>query len=689
VTEDSEAPSAAQTLRSKPVSTALAPRQSPPFTSLPSALNAASTGSSAVGERSSQRVRDRRSRNAEGWEVTEDSEAPSAARTLRSKPVSTPLAPRQSPPFTSPPSALNAASAGSSAVGERSSQRVRDRRSRNAEGWEVTEDSEAPSAARTLRSKPVSTPLAPRQSPPFTSPSSALNAASAAPSAVGERSVVAAGPSAFGQGVGLPSWRLRSGHPRSFLASTSERLSAATRTARPLSPTQPTHANPVPPRYPTRPSEVPMRPLALTLLLLPACGTSEPAACTSEIAVGGETVITCPGSEPVVVQNGQDGDSCTVADNGDGTATITCEDGSTVVITDGAPGEDCAVSDNGDGTWTLDCPGSDPVTLLDADSVCRVLDNGDGTHDLLCPGADPVTLEDAAACSLTDNGDGTWTYDCPTTDPVTFGTPPGCVLTDLGDGTATLECPGSATLTFTVGGVAVPCVLDDNGDGTATLTCPGSDPITWIIEPPTCTLTDNGDATYTFACTGQAPITFSTAVLRADRPRRRHRHPGLPRRRAGHVVHPGLHVPRHRPGRRELAARLPRPAVRRRRRHHLRRQLRARRQHHLRLPRPGPGRPPAARRPVRRDRPGRRHPRARLPRLRPGHPVPAGPVRGDRQRRRQLHADLPRLRPRHPHRRLDARAVRRRRPRRRHLHPHLPRRRPRHLDRRRELRAGR
>lgn len=91
------------------------------------------------------------------------------------------------------------------------------------------------------------------------------------------------------------------------------------------------------------------------------------------------------------VCNGKDGDSCSVADNGNGTKTITCEDDTSVTVADGVDGKDgdsCSVADNGDGTKTIACGGDTPVTI----------------HD----GADGIVVTTTLSCSGQLGATGTW-----------------------------------------------------------------------------------------------------------------------------------------------------------------------------------------------------------------------------------------------------------------------------------------
>ena len=61
---------------------------------------------------------------------------------------------------------------------------------------------------------------------------------------------------------------------------------------------------------------------------------------------GWDVSILCPDSDPVIISNGADGDdgeSCTAAENGDGTYTILCPDSDPVIISNGADGQSIGV----------------------------------------------------------------------------------------------------------------------------------------------------------------------------------------------------------------------------------------------------------------------------------------------------------------------------------------------------------
>ena len=66
--------------------------------------------------------------------------------------------------------------------------------------------------------------------------------------------------------------------------------------------------------------------------------------------------------------SGEDGNSCTVANNGQGGAVITCEDGTTATIVDGtngAPGTNCTVTNDGAGTTTIQCADGSTAVIRD------------------------------------------------------------------------------------------------------------------------------------------------------------------------------------------------------------------------------------------------------------------------------------------------------------------------------------
>jgi predicted CXXCH cytochrome family protein len=67
-------------------------------------------------------------------------------------------------------------------------------------------------------------------------------------------------------------------------------------------------------------------------------------------------------------EDGQDGTSCTVVDNGNGTKTISCQDGTSVTVSDGAEGaagSSCTVRDNRNGTKTITCQDGTSVIIAD------------------------------------------------------------------------------------------------------------------------------------------------------------------------------------------------------------------------------------------------------------------------------------------------------------------------------------
>jgi hypothetical protein len=85
----------------------------------------------------------------------------------------------------------------------------------------------------------------------------------------------------------------------------------------------------------------------------------------------GSYTLACPGSDPVLIENGldgADGDVCTVTPSGDD-FILDCPTTQVIIHNgqdgaDGAPGQDgqdgadgqtCSVSDNGDGSCTLSC----------------------------------------------------------------------------------------------------------------------------------------------------------------------------------------------------------------------------------------------------------------------------------------------------------------------------------------------
>jgi hypothetical protein len=89
---------------------------------------------------------------------------------------------------------------------------------------------------------------------------------------------------------------------------------------------------------------------------------SRPTTATFTTACGDGTSITLSNSE-----DGLDGDSCSVVDDGDGSRTFFCEDRTEVTVADGADGDEgsagtdgqdgtpCTVAENDDNTTTVEC----------------------------------------------------------------------------------------------------------------------------------------------------------------------------------------------------------------------------------------------------------------------------------------------------------------------------------------------
>lgn len=110
-------------------------------------------------------------------------------------------------------------------------------------------------------------------------------------------------------------------------------------------------------------------------------------------------ILACPGSDPVLITNGADGDDgqdggvCALAPAVGG-HILTCPDQAPVLIPNGKDGKDgkdgktCSVTDNGDGSYTLTCDGSPPVTFTNG---APVPGGGDG-------------VEPGASCALKPGG---------------------------------------------------------------------------------------------------------------------------------------------------------------------------------------------------------------------------------------------------------------------------------------------
>ncbi|MCA9543873.1 MAG: hypothetical protein KC613_05765 [Myxococcales bacterium] len=87
---------------------------------------------------------------------------------------------------------------------------------------------------------------------------------------------------------------------------------------------------------------MPRFPVPLLAALLAGCLSDVPtdvATCASETASDGRTIITCPGADPVIVE---DGDDCAVAEAGEGAYELRCGDAPPVTVRDGKDGADGA-----------------------------------------------------------------------------------------------------------------------------------------------------------------------------------------------------------------------------------------------------------------------------------------------------------------------------------------------------------
>ncbi len=90
-------------------------------------------------------------------------------------------------------------------------------------------------------------------------------------------------------------------------------------------------------------------PMVVGLMVISGCATEQsnkvanPKPCSAIAAEDGNIVLSCPGSDPVNIRNGIDGDVGTPGNQGN----------------DGSP---CSVTDNNDGTVTIDCPDGTSVT---------------------------------------------------------------------------------------------------------------------------------------------------------------------------------------------------------------------------------------------------------------------------------------------------------------------------------------
>lgn len=112
---------------------------------------------------------------------------------------------------------------------------------------------------------------------------------------------------------------------------------------------------------------------------------------------------------------GDPASACSVEQNVDGSATVSCEDGTSATIkgTHGTDGASCTSTKNTDGSLTIACPGSEPLVLKDGNS-CTVADDGQGQKTITCTDGTTASIHDAqtASCTVSDDGQGQKTITC-------------------------------------------------------------------------------------------------------------------------------------------------------------------------------------------------------------------------------------------------------------------------------------
>ncbi len=167
----------------------------------------------------------------------------------------------------------------------------------------------------------------------------------------------------------------------------------------------------------------------------PQGGQGEPGQpCTAEIG-GDDYTITCPGSDPITIRDGNDGAEGPMGPQGG----------------QGEPGQPCT-AEMGGGDYTITCPGSDPITIRDG------IDGAEGPM-----GPQGGQGEPGQPCTAEIGGDD-YTITCPGSDPIT--------IRDGNDGAEGPMGPQGGQ-----GEPGQPCTAEMGGDD-YTITCPGSDPIT-------------------------------------------------------------------------------------------------------------------------------------------------------------------------------------------------------------------
>jgi len=168
-------------------------------------------------------------------------------------------------------------------------------------------------------------------------------------------------------------------------------------------------------------------------------------------------LVACGSSVPTIdSQDGQDGTSCTVQDNGDDTYTLTCSDGTEIIFTNGVDGVDGINGDNG-------ADGTDGINGDDGDNGTDGINGRDGQ----------------------DGRDGT-----------------SCTVQAV-DGTYTLTCSDGSKIVFTDGADGRDGVDGENGIGVNGIN--GRD-------GSSCTILNNGDHTYTLSCSDGTEIILTDGI---------------------------------------------------------------------------------------------------------------------------------------------------------------------------------
>jgi len=194
---------------------------------------------------------------------------------------------------------------------------------------------------------------------------------------------------------------------------------------------------------------------------------------------GSETVVS-PGEAACSVAKNDEGKATITC--ADGTREVIELTGS--AGPQGEAGPPCAATDNGDGSFTIACPGSDPITLRNGTDGENGADgapgeNGaDGQNGMNGqpgadgrdgrdgqPGADGRDGRDGAACLAVNNGDGSYTITCPGSEPITVRNGENGMNGQNGMN----GMDGMNGMNGQNGMDGQPCRLEENGDGSFSL----------------------------------------------------------------------------------------------------------------------------------------------------------------------------------------------------------------------------